>query len=183
MSPLKKSAENADWWRFNLVMTLSFFERVLIWPRQGNYGNLYSLSLGEFLETSGFLWNLDPKYLLLPRLRLKGSIIKQCQLSVYCKILLTSRSQKYGELCGFDVFDCWCVRWRVEISQISAFISLSRKKCRLVGYFHVDFGVRILTISSFSSLKRALIWNNMLTVNVFSVPVTAEFDPAVEIQG
>ena len=24
MSPLKKSAENADWWRFNLVMTLSF---------------------------------------------------------------------------------------------------------------------------------------------------------------
>ena len=24
MSPLKKSVENADWWRFNLVMTLSF---------------------------------------------------------------------------------------------------------------------------------------------------------------
>ena len=43
------------------------------------------------------------------------------------------------------------------------------KKYRLVGCFHVDFGAKILTISSFSSLKRALICNNMLTVNIFGL--------------
>ena len=31
---------------------------------------------------------------------------------------------------------------------------------KLVGCFHVDFGAKILTISSFSSLKRAVICNN-----------------------
>ena len=31
------------------------------------------------------------------------------------------------------------------------------KKYRLVGCFHVDFGAKILTIYSFSSLKRAVI--------------------------
>ena len=61
--------------------------------------------------------------------------------------------------------DCWRVTWRVEIGQNSAFMSLSR----LVGCFHIDFGAKILTISSFHSLKRALIWNNMLTVNVFGL--------------
>ena len=34
MSSLKKSAENGDWWRFILVMTISFFEHVVIWSRQ-----------------------------------------------------------------------------------------------------------------------------------------------------
>ena len=34
---------------------------------------------------------------------------------------------------------------------------LSQKKYQLVDCFHVDFGAKILTISSFSSLKRALI--------------------------
>ena len=59
MSPLKKCAENADWWRFNLVMTLSFFERVVIWSRQDNYNSrfYYLWSLREFLEKSGFLQN------------------------------------------------------------------------------------------------------------------------------
>ena len=38
-----------------------------------------------------------------------------------------------------------------------------------MGYFHVDFGAKILTISNFSSLKRALICNNMLTVNIFGL--------------
>ena len=38
-----------------------------------------------------------------------------------------------------------------------------------MGCFHVDFGAKILTISSFSSLKRALICNNMLTVNIFGL--------------
>ena len=40
---------------------------------------------------------------------------------------------------------------------------------KLVGCFHVDFGAKILTISSFSSLKRSLICNNMLTVNIFGL--------------
>ena len=44
LSPLKKSAENADWWRFNLAMTLSFFERVMIWSRQDNYNLQLKLS-------------------------------------------------------------------------------------------------------------------------------------------
>ena len=41
------------------------------------------------------------------------------------------------------------------------------KKYGLVGCFHVDIGAEILTISS--SLKRALIWNNMSTVNIFGL--------------
>ena len=75
-----------------------------------------------------------------------------------------SRSQKYGKLCGFD---CQRVRWKVKISQISAFISLSRK-ISVSGCFHVDFGAKI-TISSFCSLKWALICNNMLTINIFGL--------------
>ena len=50
-----------------------------------------------------------------------------------------------------------------------SFYFAQSKKYRLVGCFHVDFGAKILTISSFSFLKRALICNNMLTVNIFGL--------------
>ena len=38
MAPLQKSAEHDDWWRFNLVMTLSFFAHII---KTRQYNSLY----------------------------------------------------------------------------------------------------------------------------------------------
>ena len=147
----------------------------MIWSRQDNYNSrFYYMYSGSLQGFSKYLVSFRTKTrttssgqnFLLQQLRLKGSNIKQCQLSVHCKVLLTSRSQKYGKLCSFD---CRRVRWRVEIGQIFSFYFTQPKKYQSVGCFHVDFGAKILTISSFTSLKWALIWNNMLSVNVFGL--------------
>ena len=106
-------------------------------------------------------YHLVPRYEVFLPLGWRYSVKELIFLSFYL-----SRYYRRTDCRNMGSSDCWRVTWRVEIGQNSAFMSLSR----LVGCFHIDFGAKILTISSFHSLKRALIWNNMLTLMSSACP-------------
>ena len=137
------------WWRYH-SLSASWYDQDKTITTQG------SIIRGACEK----LWNLDLNN--LKRSKLFAIAAQHQTVSVVCPLQsIISRSRKYVQLrlptCQMDSWD------RPNFS----FYFAQPKKYRLVGCFHVDFGAKTLTVSSFSSLKRALIWNNMLTVNVF----------------
>ena len=123
-----------------------------------------------YWNISKFLWNLEWNNIKWSIFYFNVAVLSlflyfnflQLLISlVLVKVLLTSRSEKYGSSAALVT--------NVSGGELSwgnfSFYFAQLKKYRLVGWLHVDFNRKIVrSSSSFSFVKQVLIWNNMLTV-------------------